>query len=872
MDVVATCHTVLLGSMRGQSERSFRFSLQSLETLAPKGLMSVGLVGRPWISIYVRSAPALGEQGILVHQAQIPVDPAGFFEATTIRGRTFVDVNQSGAWEEGEPLVGGVDVIADGMRVGRSTGAGTFTIQVHQTPIALWGRTTVGSGVPVRLGRHIDLRSLWIVDLPVPATAAFPAHEPRTGGLTELFLEAGASGGAGGGLAGGGAKLHHGTERTAVNLSADFGRREVLTLSGVRIETSTTYEADAVYHSDAASVNASWRRGLMDGVRWGGLRPTKPAAQAWRIAAQAVPTLVNVPLGGEAVVDSAFELAGAEGDLWSCTLANATSEWSFDDVWFNAAWQWGEHSRLERKGARTESYGQTSLAMRGMVDLDGHAWPYRLDVAWGKERTLAPACGLTPKEGIHGSLQLSQPSGISQRGDAAGILEGVRGSASTWPSSDSRETVGLLGWRSSERAFEILAESINIARHVGWDGTLKVNPFLQWGIVPKEEDRVWSAAGMRGEAGIASHRITLEVGPKAISDRKPSADPPSVRAGRLAGSWRYERGPLRPHIAFERDGGAGTNFDFEAGFSLSAALTPARAPWIGREVRFSLSVDRALSESDREDEVALVLTRGGRTEPTDRLAIEWKESVDASGLGFFDIVQSPDESKVSVVFSRTRPGTLVSREAHEARPVFYPEGWSARLEFSKDGDAIEYSRALGAEGVWRLGTWLIELRRLEGVENGAPFESSRGRLAWDMRFGRWSLEMELVSMWSELTAHGKSASGYIVRGTRHVSDAMDAFVQVGRSPRPQVELGAAAWPSPNEGHELTGETASIGVTLDLSKLGTGPFIRVPVLLTAGVEGALPQSHQIRPDAKADGRSSVRYFIGVGIPIGLGGWK
>ena len=877
-DGVVMCYTALLGTVPGHSEKSFRFSLSPPLGAGGPGFPYAGYGGvqRPWMSIYVRTAPYPGGPGVVIHESRVPVDYNEFTVATTVRGRTFVDINGSGAWEEGEPVVPGVDIVVDGVRVAKSSATGVYSITLRDMPAVLWGRTPHGSGVPVALtGDWTALRPV-VVDLPVPHPPARAssgslsgAGGPSSAGVAEWFFEAGASGGAGNVQGGAGLRLFRAHGPWELDAGVQVDRRDVLSQAGPRPETAYTLDLGATFRSKSATVSAAWRSGLAENLRWRDLRPSKPAEEAWHAALIAEPRVVRLSPGLEAVAGASLTAGAASGDRWSCQAIGLSSDWSFGRLWFEGGVRYGLHTRLEAKGEKRDAYGSATARMRGVIDAAGGGWPYALDVSWGDKRTLAPSCGLTPKEGLHGSLRLEVPGEVAAAGGPGALVSAIQASAAFWPAGDlsdpdaedPSETEGAPVPR--EQAFEIEVESVDLLPAGG--AALKISPYMQWGSVPGGDLRRWVAFGIRSAGSVNGHRFALETGPKRIRDRRPSADDAVERAGRIAGAWTYAAGPVRPRIAFELSGAGGSDQDVQAGIAFDTSISPQRFPWIGSEVRLGMSVERRLTESSRKDEAQITVSRGGRSEPLDRLTLAWSAKVASPGLSYFGNWEAYDAAQYSVTLTRTLPQAAQSGGGEARSRAIRIESWRAQVRLAYDSDTAAFDRSVAAEGGGMLGSWLIELRRIEGFDKGSLVDSWIVRAAWSARAGRWGLGLDVYREQSgEAGAGGpRLRTAVSARAARDVTPAARVFVQAGATTVAGVSSDPVVPPGGAAGQVMESLSAAAGVTIETSKLGPGApaLLRsLPLAVTAGLEV---------PIGGGGLGKRGRYFVNLGLPLGLG---
>lgn len=560
---VTTCHTHLLGSVKGRSETSFSF-----EVTADQDVLIAQRMGLARAIDFRLSGidPHTGSFTLLhTTKASVGAEDPVIDRPVAVTGRAYIDINGSGQFEPGEPILGGAAIIADGATVGTTDRSGRYRVTIPPHTKLLWVDTARGIGLPqmTEFGSVSPFETMTL-DLPV---RAFDGDE-IAGGRAQASVDGGLWFGAERRL--GSARLNWTIDapRGAIAGNVDLGAPESLEFRDVGFHVTGHGETEAL----------TWEGELYSGLprtlRAGMLRPSMPVERGFRFGLQTVlpngergqsdeslSTMPNASPGGALVARA--EVGHAQGDVWSCTVHGYEGEWLTPDFTLKGSVSSAFHERVTAGGVKTDHAVQKTAQLNTSIVLeDTYRWPLFLEVSEGVSRKLAPSCGLSPHEGRvwrvigyappnsnqEGVLQSIEISGGRFQGGEALIEDDLAGKLRVdvdLPANGNEEARVELALRFRSLGVDRLEQQ----RSIGL--TLTTEAAVQFGKEITGEP--WVRPALRLNAGIgAGHDLQLELGPGTLYNT--TSTQPSSEPGRLQVSWRLRNGPLRPWIRYEKSG------------------------------------------------------------------------------------------------------------------------------------------------------------------------------------------------------------------------------------------------------------------------------------------------------------------------------
>lgn len=743
------CRRHLMGSVGPNREQEIE--LQVMRWPA-RPLLPFGYHQAPVMRAVVKAAPREGaalkqlyETTALLAQGTDLLTPV-----VRLHGRVFIDVNRSGGWEEGEPGIAGLSVVADGIEVARTRQDGSYDVQLPAFPTALWAR-------PGRDGARSSIHFLnpalgddQLIDLPV----SFVDPVER-----EAFLSiagvAGNSGIEGAGVArthveGDWGYLDVGVQATDARINSFAGETQSASNDVFRRPVITRW-IEARKKEDTVTWEAQFRQGVPQRIRWGELRPSQPVSEAWRLGASGALLFHTDAVENSPWMSWSGETGAAAGDLWRCRLMHGQSVWYMGDwdVTFTATSV--DHRAFDAHGTEQATAAEAEAALHGSMSLREYVWPYRLSVGKGWPRTLSPSCGHTPAPGWNWSFHTLAPQ-------HEGSLEALNVSGRIWPDDSylfeidpEEEDEDLGDWLSRDESEGDLKDPSSddsgggnerrVFRQIPHVSEVEaaLRPYelpllggtrltsrvaLQWGVAepPSEGEapRPFRGAGIRFDidTGVEKgllQRLRLEVGaPPAGGIRTPREL--ERLDHRFALDWRISAGTWRPWIRYEV-GGAKENRKHtgELGLGLNTNLNWSQLPVPGlltlgrslgfqaeRPVQIAANVSRAYRVNTAMDRMNIAFTQG-----SNRHQIRWQG-------------RSPIE----------RPGTPFSQEGYDRIR------W--QLNFERRWDGVDLSSERSMEPF------------VEGMEGSSREGLTKGFRRRPWAFTGWSFSIDSRANWTEL--------------------------------------------------------------------------------------------------------------------------
>lgn len=616
------CHTHMIGTLPGFYETVFYVRL-SMERDAGYGLVSTV----PSTGDFFLSAEYTDENGktqrVLIHEVSVISDVNEnrmFHPGTEVAGRVFVDVNDSGTYEEGEPFVSFARVMADGQTIAITNRSGRFKAPLPPNTRFLWVDTPIGTGPPVAVDPHVMLPLS-----PIDVDLSVKRHADGARAVTNrLFFEGG---------------IHHGGGRDRLAARLDWGRESgrgqaeaealllfdpslsdkhgAFRLYGKRIVGKFDFEGEAY-------------AGPLRTMRSSRFRPSKQVVKsvfgsvgaAWHVPGIFVYNREGTgdrerATDRRGTVTARGEVAAFEGDIWSCSLWAAENEWILSNdligggVSVTADVAVGRHEEVTAKGVRTERIDETGL----MIAKSGGNSPWIFEMSRGTGRRLAPSCGLSPKEGTRWRLVSTSPVLL----DEQSFIDAVQMSGAVWPAANQRplgdedtdafEDAGSDndGATSGARAYELLMRYRPFA-----GDRLTIGTALQWGHTLLGEK--WILPALRFHMHLLeTHDLLVEYGPESLYESKGSVTFES--SDRISAAWKIGKGEWRPWLRYTLTG-KGSARAGEGEFGIQGGGYVGK---VGSQLRTSVStrISRAIRKRSFLDRFTISTTTGhvkGRVE------------------------------------------------------------------------------------------------------------------------------------------------------------------------------------------------------------------------------------------------------------------
>lgn len=724
-----SCEVLLLGTLQGNRQKRVRFNVVAWE-----GDLARLREARSDMVIRVTGALEPGGDRGLLAERRLPLSVAEdplLLPPVEISGRVFLDLNGSGAYEEGEPLVAGASVLVDGRRLAQTNRRGEFRFEMGHYPSLMWAESHRGTSLP----RSISAEELWIahgrVDLPlVPPdeSAAVGQDSDRDGkargtdGSSSGYLALLGHLDAGSDRQSAQTTLRAGVAHPDATFSLDLtggAAREPGRGAGETLLDDLRFEAAA--RSEGVDVAFQLQRGLEREVKLGLLRPSKPAEAAYRLKVDLKPERrdagASIPPGEIAGpyrdlpgrLQLGMEWGYAAGDLWTCSLQEASAAYVAPGNRIALISTRGRHTRVERTGLKEGEPQELRLEVDGGVVLSGRRWPYSLELSGGRPRELSPSCGFSPFDGWRWHAVAAPPVGNA--------LQAVWWSGMVWPM-----TAGEAGSKGQGSAHElgitwrpltIGAERVDISTAIQWE---------------RAEGRPAGPARLAARLGsrlAGVHDVRLEAGALVLAS---TDNPDHLSRGdrRLAVSWRVTRGQVRPWAKYEIMAPYGeVDQAYELGVTLNRSFSwPAPGETAPLQLNTGLRLSRAVDLKEIKDKLRIDLRRG-----TALTRVEWSGTATGDGSAAFWRANA---------YEKTDWRFLIEGDTADGRWE-----WGLEVDGKVNRDDGELEAIFVVGGNWSFGRWQAGWGRGAVHEKGAWQEYTTSVLRAAASKGPWTGRAEV---------------------------------------------------------------------------------------------------------------------------------
>lgn len=724
-----SCQVLLLGTLQGNRQKRVRITL-----LAWEGGQAASRQARK--DLVVRVTGTLepgGERGLLLER-RLPLalaeDPL-LLPSLEIWGRVFIDLNGSGEYEEGEPVVPGAGVLVDGERTTVTNRRGEYRIEIGYVPELIWADSDRGTGLP----RSIHADELWIdrgrLDLPILPASQSVLHEHGSGGPGAR--SEGANSIEGGHLAffarlgaeadrqNAEATLRAGLSYPDATFSFDFrGGVGWDPVEGVEQALLDDLKVEAAAQAEGLGLELQWEMGLEREIKLGLLRPSKPVESAYRLKVDLRPQIeediaTQVSSGqiagpyrlSEGRVELGAEWGYAAGDIWSCFLQEASAAYVAPGSRIALSSTQGRHTRVERGGPREGEVHNLRLEVDGGAMFSGRRWPYSFELSGGRPRRLSPSCGLSPFDGWRWHGVVAPPAGSA--------VQAVWWSGMIWPMTPE-ETSKTRPGHAHElgltwRPITVGGERVDVSTAIQWDRFDGSSP---------GPARLAARLGSR-LAGM--HDVRLEMGALVLAS---TDNPDHLARGdrRLALSWRVTRGQVRPWAKYEIMAPYGeVSRSHELGVSLSHSFSrQANGQQEPERLNTSVRVSRAVDAKDVTDKLRVDLRSGDAF-----TRLEWSGTAPVGGGSSWLRRES--------AYEKADWRVLFEGEVAGGRGE-----WGLAVEGARSRDDAELEAKIIVGGGWNAGRWQAGWGRGTTYEKGEWIDFTTAVVRVAAVRGPWAAE------------------------------------------------------------------------------------------------------------------------------------